>query len=392
MGSAEQASGMRAAADYDFLILGGGCAGLSMARALADRQPERRIALIEPRTRFPRDRTWCYWDVASHPFEAAASHAWRRWKLRFGGREWVHGPGRYRYCEIPADAFYRSALERLDANPSVDLYLGCKALGIEEVEGQAVVQSDLGPLTAERAFDSRPPPPPAAPRLLQNFVGLHVETERAAFDPGAVTLMDFDVSQRAGIHFFYVLPHSPTRALVEATFLSAAPLPEAAYLQAIDGYLDARHGVRRYDVVDRERGVIPLDPARPAPEASPHVTRIGTAGGLVKPSTGYAFLAIQGWTAAFADALALDPAAPPPPPRPRVSRVLDAIFLSFLRRHPERAPGLFAGLFERVRTDALVRFLTDTASPADRASVIRAMPKASFLREAWISRREWLRA
>ncbi len=379
-------------ADYDFAVLGGGCAGLSLAAALALHRPSSRIAVVEPRERFPRDRTWCYWDVAPHPYGRAVAHTWKRWKLRFAGDELVHGPSAYRYHEIPADAFYRLALERLRTNPAVDLCLGRKALQLEEGRRRVVVQTDSGAFTAGRVFDSRPPPPPPAPRLLQHFVGLHVETDRPAFDPGVVTLMDFDVTQAAGIHFFYVLPHSATRALVEATFLSPAPLPEAAYLDAIDGYLDARYGVSRFAVVGRERGVIPLDPTRPEPDVTPRVTRIGTAGGLVKPSTGYAFLAIQRWTAGFAAALARDDGAAPPLPRPRVSRALDAIFLAYLRRHPERAPGLFADLFAKTEPDALVRFLTDTASPADRLAVIRAMPTVPFLREAWLSRREWIRA
>ena len=111
----------------------------------------------------------------------------------------------------------------------------------------------------------------------------------------------------------------------------------------------------------------------------------------MKPSTGYAFLAIQRFTRAFAERLVAADLPAPPAARSRVSHGLDAIFLSYLRRHPERAPAIFAGLFERVPPDALVRFLTDTGGTRERLAVMSAMPKLPFLREAWHARRDWLR-
>lgn len=84
--------------------------------------------------------------------------------------------------------------------------------------------------------------------------------------------------------------------------------------------------------------------------------------------------------------------APPPLPRPRVDRALDAIFLSYLQRRPAEAPGLFARLFSRVEPDRLVRFLGEAASARDRLSVMAALPKAPFVREAWLAREAWLPA
>jgi lycopene beta-cyclase len=223
-------------------------------------------------------------------------------------------------------------------------------------------------------------------------VGSWVETPTPCFDPAVVTLMDFDVPQHGGIHFFYVLPQSDRHALVEATFLSERPFAEATYLEAIERYLAERHGALRFRELDRERGVIPMCATRTPARASRRVYRIGTAGGLVRPSTGYAFLAIQRWTAALAEGLLREELPAAPEPRPRITRILDSIFLSYLRRHPERGAGAFAALFARTPPDALVRFLTDRATPADRLAVMGALPARELAAEAWRSRKAWWRA
>ena len=75
------------ARDFDIAILGSGCAGLSLACALVERGlGGRRLIVVEPRQQFVRDRTWCNWQVESHPFDEAVAHSWRRWTVRHRGR------------------------------------------------------------------------------------------------------------------------------------------------------------------------------------------------------------------------------------------------------------------------------------------------------------------
>ena len=49
--------------DYDLLVIGAGCAGLSLARELTRQSgatTKLRVALLEPRETFSNDRTWCF--------------------------------------------------------------------------------------------------------------------------------------------------------------------------------------------------------------------------------------------------------------------------------------------------------------------------------------------
>lgn len=406
----------------DVVIVGAGCAGLSLAARLADPAlgralAGRRVVVVDGRTAFPRDRTWCYWDVHPHPFAAAATHNWTRWRVATARGVVERGSARYAYRHVPADAFYAEALARVRRAPHVALRLGAPVRAVTD-EGEALrVDTAAGPIHAACVFDSRPPGPPdrggsagGAPRLVQAFAGAVVRTAAPAFDPAAATLMDFTAPwDGPGVGFGYVLPYAADEALVElAVIAPAAPAPEALE-RALARYVRRLTGGRPHEARLREAGVIPMDASRVERRPSPRVVRVGLAGGMARPSTGYAFLAIQRDAAAAADALAqaLAGGGPPGaaalctrlgdplgagagawlgacarPPRGGAAGWLDRVFLGGLASDFAAAPALFARLFAAAPPDALVRFLSDVATPGDVARVVGALPVLPFAAEA----------
>ena len=56
--------------------------------------------------------------------------------------------------------------------------------------------------------------------LWQHFCGVEIETKKNVFDDNIINLMDFDCEQRGSVHFFYTLPYSKNKALIETTWLS----------------------------------------------------------------------------------------------------------------------------------------------------------------------------
>jgi hypothetical protein len=53
-----------------------------------------------------------------------------------------------------------------------------------------------------------------------------------------------------------------------------------------------------------------------------------------------------------------------------------------LEEHPQRGGEIFYRLFNRVPSDALVRFLGDRARPSDVIRVMTALPMGAFIRQA----------
>ena len=315
--------------DYDVVILGGGLAGLSLAMRLIG-LPSCRTLVIEPRTAYRRDRTWSYWPLASHPFEGAVTKRWSSWEVwRAGtaGRSLTATQtlADLPYCTIPADRLYDAAREAIERAPHIELRLGVSAEALVEEPDRVRVATSRGEVAAARVFDGRPP---AGPRggLVQRFLGQEVTTDRAVFDPATATLMDFNVPQRPGtVHFLYVLPTSPTQALVEDTWLAPAATPLPDPRDAIRRYLASRFGATRYEVGFEEDGAIPMDPGLQAGAAAGRIIAIGTAGGAIKPSSGYGFLAIQRMAERLAADLAAGRTPRPFQPRTRAARWMDEI-------------------------------------------------------------------
>ena len=378
------------ATDADIVIVGAGCAGLSLAARLADAGPRvGRVVVLDARTAFARDRTWCFWDVDRHPYDAAVTHRWARWRVtRADGSEVLRTSSRYAYQHIPADAFYAESLARIAAAPHVTLRLGERVGAVVDDGAAARVQTDCGELRAAQVFDSRPSVSaaanPASARLVQAFAGAVICAAAPVFDAATATLMDFTIDQPGeGVAFGYVLPYTAHEALVEVAVI-AERAPDHGVLDAALAHYTARLTGGAHVVRSREAGVIPMNAARATRCPSPHVTRIGVAGGMAKPSTGYAFLAIQRDTAALARAIAAGEslAGRVPCPRGPVARWLDHVFLRRLRADPAAAPALFARLFGTADSDALVRFLSDVGSARDAARIIAALPPMPFVAEA----------
>jgi lycopene beta-cyclase len=395
---AGESRGLSPALDADILVLGAGVSGLSLAYHLVDRGlGGRRLLLVDPRRSYDNDRTFCFWNVAEHPFETLASHRWPLWRVR-GTGSWVvrSAPG-LSYQHLPADAFYRRVLERLRATPGVEVRLGVRAGEATEERDCARVECDAEPLRAGVVFDSRPAPrrspSPGEVTLLQHFEGWHIRAEdgSALFEPSVATLMDFAVPQEHGIHFVYVLPYAKNEALVEATWFGPRVVSDETYKRYLERYIRGELGIGRWSVVRRERGVIPMSTEPMPVRVGERTYRIGLAGGMAKPSTGYAFQAIQRFSAEMAERLSESERPEPPPPRDVRALAMDRVFLSYLARHPDRAAASFETLFERLDPALLVRFLSDRASVTDAFTLMRTMPMGPLTLETFRSVRLWAR-
>ena len=51
--------------EFDYIIIGGGCAGLSLAYELEinEKLKDKTLAIIEPRSEYKKDKTWSFWKV-----------------------------------------------------------------------------------------------------------------------------------------------------------------------------------------------------------------------------------------------------------------------------------------------------------------------------------------
>jgi len=69
--------------EFDYIIIGGGCAGLSLAYELEvyEKLKDKTLAIIEPREDYKRDKTWSFWKVFSHNFDDCVKKSWNNFTI-----------------------------------------------------------------------------------------------------------------------------------------------------------------------------------------------------------------------------------------------------------------------------------------------------------------------
>jgi lycopene beta-cyclase len=371
---------------YDFILAGGGLAGLSLAYHLV-RSPlrDRPILVVDRDAKDHNDRTWCFWSDQPTPFDAIAHRSWDRLRFVGDGFEKVLGLGAYRYRMIRGIDFYRFVRQELAAHPNVAFVQGA----VDRVEDGAhdarVMVGDRtfrGAWVFDSLFRSADLKPDVSRHhyLRQHFKGWIIETDQAAFDPHTPTLIDFRMPQDGSMRSVYTLPFSRQRALVEYTLFSADLLRQVEYEQGLKEYIETTLGLEDYRVVEEENGVIPMTD-RPFPRRpGAHVMNIGAKGGRVKPSTGYAFLRIQRDSMAIVESLLRRGHPFAVPGDSAWYRLHDSIMLEVMAQQGGQMSSLFTALFRRNPVRRIFRFLDEAGSPLNDVALLASLPPWPFLR------------
>ena len=370
-----------AIADADLVILGAGCAGLSLAARLARSKSGLRVDIVEPRTDYEDDRSWCFWRPERHDLSDLVSHSWDGWRFSGAtGQALHHRVAGLCYQYVRGSDFYARARQRIDSSAHIRTHAGVHATGLVSLglgpDALVRVETDHGSILARHVIDTRPRVMPAM--LYQSFCGVEIESEHPLpFDQREVGLMATD---DGGMHFRYTLPISPTRALVEWTRFSVAPVSLTMLCAELDTELELL-GLAGARVIRREGGILPMGTLGALPETARGVVFAGNSGGALRAASGYGFLRIQRWARACAESLQRGEPPVGHPAEPWLRRSMDRIFLQAMHADLERAPEYFLALARGVPAAGLVRFLSDAARLTDYAHLIASLPIVPFLRQ-----------
>jgi lycopene beta-cyclase len=375
-------------AKYDYIVAGGGCAGLSLIMHIlsAPSLKNRSILLIEKDSKQNNDRTWCYWEKGPGFFDAIVHANWKKAWFHSTDYSSLKTLDPYRYKMIRGLDFYRYCHEQISAASNVTV-LRDAVVDMGQTSEGAFVQTTSDCFEATYVFNSVQLQPPVLSgeqyMLLQHFKGWFIETATPAFKVDQPVLMDFRVNQHYGTTFVYVMPLSERRALVEYTLFTKSLLQDHEYEEGLQQYVSEQLKLSDYTVAEREFGIIPMTNYRFSPGEG-NIIQIGTMGGQTKPSSGYTFRFIQKHSTAIVQALKDNQ-------HPRVKRSkmdrrffwYDSVLLHMLYKEKMAGSRIFSLLFKRNPIDRLFGFLDNESSLLQEAILLNTLPQWPFMKAGW---------
>ena len=349
--------------EFDYTIIGGGCAGLSLAYELEihGKLEDKTLAIIEPRYEYKKDKTWSFWKVTPHNFDDCVKKNWENFSINVPGKTNYLDCKNYPYQSIDSGLFYKKINNRLKENKNISFFKNVSEINTKN----------------SFIFNSVPEIKKSHLNLWQHFCGVEIETKHNFFDEEIFNLMDFDCEQRESVHFFYTLPYSKNTALIETTWLSKMnDNSQKDYDSQIKEYIEKHLKIKNYEITYKEEGAIPL--FYPFYKKEKNKINIGTAGGMTRLSTGYTFLNIQEHCKFIRENIENISNAS----KFEISKkyqFLDDIFLRVLNKHPDKMSDIFFNMF-KASPKAVIKFLSNKSNFLEDLSIISKMPKFTFLK------------
>jgi lycopene beta-cyclase len=375
---------------YDFIIAGGGLSGLSLAYYMNQTVlREKSILIIDQDTKTQNDRTWCFWEKDNRsPYDAIIHRQWQ--KVFFHGTNFSSALnlGDYSYKWLRGIDFYDFVRTDLASNPNIR-FVQEHIERIKDTPTGGFVITTENQYLAEYVFDSTKPLKlnlADCHNMLQHFKGWEIVTDKPVFDPTCPTMMDYRVEQSGvGVRFMYVLPESPTRAMVEYTIFSDKLLSPAEYDAELHKYLKEFLKIEQFSIEHEEFGVIPMTDEPTPNHEGEHVVRIGTSGGYVKASTGYAFQRTQRFTQALVKNLVTlgKPISPQKNFKKHFKDWLDSTLLNVLLKNRALGKDVFTALYQKNPTPRLFAFLDEDTTIFEDFQIMSTVPLWAFTKGAF---------
>lgn len=364
---------------YDYAIVGAGAAGLQLALKMIHDPyfQEKKLLILEKDSKTTNDRTWCFWEKGNTIWNELALHTWDTGLFLTNKENVEFALKPYQYKMVRSAAFYAFAKEQLTKNSNVKWVM-------DEVNAidQQTIKGLNGSYTASHIFDSRIPDTYHQKKddyhsLIQHFKGWFIRTEQPVFDPTTFTMMDYRLKWKDSCSFTYVLPLSENSALVEFTLFNDQLLPDDEYDLFLKKYLHEYLKLDSYEIEEVEQGLIPMSDYPFHKHHSKYITKIGTAGGWVRPSSGYSFKNADRYSTLMIENIKAGKRPEKDIARSRF-RWYDSIFLSVLESRNDLGEDIFTQLYTKPEIHSVFRFLDEESTLSEDLKVIFSLNKPPF--------------
>ena len=369
---------------YDYIIIGNGLAGLQLALAFNNDShfANKRIALIDPSTKTSNDKTWSFWEQNTGLWEDIIHQKWSKATIFASNKTIDLKLNPYSYKTIRAIDFYSHALAILKQNKNIT-FITETANSVTD-DNIIRVNTNKNSYTANHVFDSRIAHD-AISRLdqyttiTQHFKGWIIKTNTDAFNPDTITMMDYRLKDGDQTTFNYVLPFNKREALVEFTYFTEHTVEEHVYDSYIKKYIKDYLKIEDYQIIETEMGQIPMTNFPFEQSNTKNITKIGTAGGWVKGSTGYSFKLTEKKVATIIANIKANN-TPSTDLFKTKYKFYDKIFLKVLKDENHKGEWIFEKFYSKNSIQTMFRFLDEDSSFKEELQIMYSLFSWSFIK------------
>jgi lycopene beta-cyclase len=364
--------------EFQYIIIGGGCAGLQLAKALLDLPAAlvSSILLLEANDHH-EEKSWCFWGNKTHYYSHLVQKQWPLIGFNsFGQRKTQNlDPITYQYINSSDFARYHFDFFKSDNRIKV-VYRSVKSI-TKHYHLHSVNCYD-NKYIGKHVFYSHPKiiGEESTPGLWQHFLGWKITTKEDIFDTSKATLMDFDLETETGIKFVYVLPFSKNTALVECTIFSPSISHVNDYEMTLKDYIQ-KNFTANYTIESTEKGQIPMSLSRS--RSKNNLIPIGTAAGCIKASTGYSFIRNMQNTSSIIKLIKANKKIESKHSDKKYI-FFDALLLRIIAKQPKLIKGIFTNLFVHNSMKDILLFLDEKTSLWQDLKIFIHLPKLPFLK------------
>lgn len=369
---------------FNYIIIGNGLAGLQLAIELSNDPffDDKQIALIDKSQKDTNDKTWCFWEKGSGKWDAIVSNTWNSALFYSCKKKIDLNLEPYTYKMVRSIDFYKQTKSILSQKNNIHFIID-DVISVNEKK-TAVVTTKKGLYTADHVFDSRINPDffnkkDNYIRINQHFKGWIIESETGVFNTNSFTMMDYRSKDGEQTTFTYVLPFSKTKALVEFTYFTPHIVEDSIYNKYLKQYISDVLNIETYTVLEVETGNIPMTNFPFSKESSEHITKIGTAGGWVKGSTGYSFKHTEKKVAKIISNLKQNN-IPSKGLNNKRHAFYDAVFLNVLKDNNDKGEWIFEQFYSKNTIETMFHFLDEESSFFEELKIMKSLFSVTFIK------------
>jgi lycopene beta-cyclase len=369
---------------YNHIFAGAGLSSLMTVykMILSNNFKDKTILLVDVDAKKTNDRTWCFWEKSGHDWENLVSQKWKT--AIFANQEFSKNLNLspFEYNMIRGLDFYNHVLSVMENYTNIN-FVNDKIINFKDNGSNVSVICESKTYSCDKLFNSiynksQAETQTKYPVLQQHFVGWFIKSEQAVFNADVATFMDFSLEQNGNTKFMYVLPTSTSEALLEPTLFSHKHLQLSEYENEIQVYIK-KLGIKNFEIVDKERGSIPMTSYKFWKNNTKNVLNIGTAGGWTKASTGFTFYHTNKKSNQLIDFLKTEKDFTKFH-KPSRFWFYDLIFMDVLDKKNHLGAAVFSALFQKGDSELIFKFLNQETTIWQEIEVMWRCPKIPFIK------------